>query len=231
MPDQPSVPSRRAVLTAGSTLLAGFGIGMSLPPGAAAAGTGHPRLAPARGELAAYRPVSVSSTDYAPTPAEFAVDGLDGVGVRGTGWRAAGGDPQWICVDLQALCEVESLRLTFEATVDDPPYVDAPGGNPRDNTTGQEILSSCAVGFVIETSRDRQAWTSVYRTDSGRGGVVEIALPRPVSARWVRMTVHKRSNANPWASTASRCTARAANAARTPPAGRTGASGTARLRR
>ncbi|MFC8093216.1 discoidin domain-containing protein [Streptomyces sp. NPDC057301] len=197
MPDQPSVPSRRAVLAAGSTLLAGFGIGMSLPPGAAAAGTGHPRQAPTRGELAAYRPVSVSSTDYAPTPAEFAVDGLDGVGVRGTGWRAAGGDPQWICVDLQALCEVESLRLTFEATVDDPPYVDAPGGNPRDNTTGQEILSSCAVGFVIETSRDRESWTSVYRNDSGRGSVVEIALPRPVSARWVRMTVHKRSNANP----------------------------------
>ncbi|EGX57713.1 glycosyl hydrolase [Streptomyces zinciresistens K42] len=189
------MPSRRTVLSAGSTLLAGFGIGMSLPSVATAAGTGRPG-GTAR-ELAAYRPVTVSSTDYAPTPAEFAVDGLDTVGVRGTGWRAAGGDPQWISVDLQAQCEVRSLRLTFEATADDPPYVDAPGGNPRDNTTGQEILSSCAVSFVVETSRDGTAWTAVYRTDSGRGGVAEIELERPVTARWVRMTVTKRSNANP----------------------------------
>ncbi|GHG99785.1 discoidin domain-containing protein [Streptomyces lanatus] len=194
MPDQPSAPSRRTVLTAGSTLLAGFGLGMSLPTASVAADSGQAR---SLDELAAYRPVTVSSTDYAPTPAEFAVDGLDGAGVRGTGWRAAPGDPQWICVDLQAMCEVESLRLVFEATVDDPPYVDAPGGNPRDNTTGQEILSSCAVDFVVETSRDQRTWTAVYRTESGRGGVLEIPLARPVTARWVRMTVHKRSNANP----------------------------------
>ncbi len=71
------------------------------------------------------------------------------------------------------------------------------GGDPRDSTTGQEILSSCAVDFVVETSRDRSAWTSVYRTTSGAGGVVDIALDRPVTARWVRLTVHKRSNANP----------------------------------
>ncbi|MGV9572308.1 glycosyl hydrolase 2 galactose-binding domain-containing protein, partial [Streptomyces nigra] len=197
MPDQPSVPSRRTVLAAGSTLLAGFGAGMGLPTAAAAAGTGHPRPAAAQGELAAYRPVKVSSTDYAPTPAEFAVDGLDTVGVRGTGWRAAAGDPQWISVDLQALCEVESVRLVFEATADDPPYVDSPNGSPRDNTTGQEILSSCAVDFAVETSRDEKTWTAVYRTDSGRGGAVAIDLPEPVTARWVRLTVHKRSNANP----------------------------------
>ncbi|MEV6028264.1 discoidin domain-containing protein [Streptomyces sp. NPDC052036] len=196
-PEQPSPPSRRTVLTAGSTLLAGFGIGMSLPSGAAVAETGHPHQASAATELAAHRPVSVSSTDYAPTPAQFAVDGLNAVGVRGTGWRAADGDPQWISVDLQALCEVHSLRLTFEATADDPPYVDAPGGNPRENTTGQEILSSCAVDFTVETSRDDKAWTEVYRTASGSGGVMEIALPKPVTARWVRMTVHKRSTSNP----------------------------------
>ncbi|MDT0466893.1 discoidin domain-containing protein [Streptomyces sp. DSM 41699] len=196
-PAQPSPPSRRTVLTAGSTLLAGFGIGMSLPSGAAMAETGHPHQAAAETELAAYRPVSVSSTDYAPTPARFAVDGLNTVGVRGTGWRAADGDPQWISVDLQALCEVHSLRLTFEATADDPPYVAAPGGNPRENSTGREILSSCAVDFTVETSLDHKAWTEVYRTGSGTGGVMEIALPKPVTARWVRMTVNKRSNANP----------------------------------
>ncbi|MGW4870524.1 hypothetical protein [Streptomyces chartreusis] len=70
------------------------------------------------------------------------MDGFDTVGVRGTGWRASADNPQWIGVDLQALCEVESLRLTLEATDDDVPYVDAPGGNPRGNTTRHEVLSS-----------------------------------------------------------------------------------------
>ncbi|MFE3167902.1 discoidin domain-containing protein [Streptomyces sp. NPDC059224] len=197
MSDQSTSPSRRAVLSAGTTLLAGFGLGVGPFASAATAVSGQPHPGVSRGELAAYRPVSVSSTDYAPTPAEFAVDGLDTVGVRGTGWRAAAGDPQWISVDLQAQCRVESLRLVFEATADDPPFTDSPSGSPRDNTTGQEILSSCAVGFVVETSTDHRSWTTVYRTESGTGGVMEIALPEPATARWVRMTVHKRSNSNP----------------------------------
>ncbi|MEU1163239.1 discoidin domain-containing protein [Streptomyces sp. NPDC005921] len=197
MSDQSTPPSRRAVLSAGTTLLAGFGLGTGPFTGAATADSGQPGPRGSRGELAAHRPVSVSSTDYAPTPAEFAVDGLGTVGVRGTGWRAAAGDPQWISVDLQAPCRVESLRLVFEATVADPPFTDSPNGSPRNDTTGQEILSSCAVDFVVETSRDHTSWSAVYRTDSGTGGVMEIALPEPVTARWVRLTVHKRSNANP----------------------------------
>ncbi|MFF3752563.1 discoidin domain-containing protein [Streptomyces sp. NPDC002018] len=192
----PAQPSRRTVLSTGSTLLAGFGLGMALPATAHAAAHGSSGARP-KGELAAYRPVTVSSTDYAPTPGEFVVDRLDAVGVRGTGWRAGEGDPQWIAVDLQAVCEVDSVRLTFEATADDPPYQDAPGGNPRDRTTGAEILSSCAVDFVVETSRDHHSWTEIHRTSSGKGGVVEISLKKPVTARWVRLTVHKRSNDNP----------------------------------
>ncbi|MFJ9539046.1 discoidin domain-containing protein [Streptomyces sp. NPDC101225] len=194
MSDQSFRPSRRTLLSTGSTLLAGFGLGTAFPADALASVSGRPARP---GELAAYRPVAVSSTDYAPTPAEFAVDGVPRAGVRGTGWRAAAGDPQWISVDLQAQCEVTSVHLTFEATSDDPPYVDAPGGNPRNDTTGQEILSSCAVEYVVETSRDHTTWTEVHRTDSGQGGAVEIELAKPVTARWVRMTVHKRSNANP----------------------------------
>ncbi|MFJ1588168.1 discoidin domain-containing protein [Streptomyces sp. NPDC088197] len=203
MSDQPHL-SRRRIVATGSTLLAGFGLGTAFPT-AASASTPAPAAGPAapsgtaaaRAELAAYRPITVSSTDYAPTPGEFAVDGIGTVGVRGTGWRAAAGDPQWICVDLQADCEVDSVKLTFEATVNDPVFTPSDSGNPRDSTTGQEILSSCAVDFVIETSRDQHAWTTVYRTTSGTGGVVDIALDRKVTARWVRLTVRKRSNANP----------------------------------
>ncbi|MFG2076483.1 discoidin domain-containing protein [Nonomuraea maritima] len=196
MSAQPPSLSRRSVVLTGATLLAGFGAGLTFPsPSRADART--PRGGAAPEELAAYRPITVSSTDYAPTPGEFAVDRLKSVGVRGSGWRAAAGDPQWICVDLQAECDVTALRLTFEATADDPVFVPSPNGSPRDNTTGQEILSSCAVAYVIETSRDNRTWTAVHRTDSGAGGVEDIALAQPARARWVRMTVTKRSNANP----------------------------------
>src|SRR5262245_15083960 len=107
--------SRRTVMSAGATLLAGFGLGAAPPglsagsawaaPGAAPAG--DPAGTPA--DLALFRPVAVSSTDYAPTPAGFAVDGLAEVGARGSGWRAAQGDPQWIVVDLQAPCRITSV--------------------------------------------------------------------------------------------------------------------------
>ena len=185
-------------MATGSTLLAGLGLGTVLPGTAFAAEPGKAAAAPGTpGELAAYRPVEVSSTHYAPTPAEFAVDKVNSPGVRGTGWRAADGDPQWISVDLQAVCQVTSVRLTFEAAAGDPVFIPAATGNWSDGTTGKEILSSYATEFVVETSRDRASWTSVYRTTAGTGGVVDIALDKPVPARWVRLTAQKRSTSNP----------------------------------
>ncbi|WP_433887431.1 discoidin domain-containing protein [Streptomyces sp. CA-111067] len=190
--------SRRSVVATGSTLLAGFGLAAVLPPAVSSAAEPGPAQGSSRpsAELAAYRPVEVSSTDYAPTPGEFAVDKITAAGVRGTGWRAADGDPQWILVDLQTDCQVTSVRLTFEGDEHDPVFV-RPPGNWSDGTTGKEILSSYSVEFVVETSRDKRTWTSVYRTTAGTGGVVDIPLGDPVVARWVRMTSRKRSNANP----------------------------------
>ncbi|NEB75547.1 glycoside hydrolase [Streptomyces sp. SID14478] len=187
-------PSRRWFIAAGSTLLAGFG----LEAPAVAAGARPAGSAPGvPGELAAHRPVRVSSTDYAPTPGAFAVDGLSEPGVRGSGWRAASGDPQWISVDLQALCEITSVRLTFEAAAGDPVFEPPTTGNPRSGTTGKEILSSYATSFAVETSKDGTTWTTVHRTTDGRGGAVDIPLADPVTARWVRMTSLKRSSALP----------------------------------
>ncbi|MGW9031572.1 discoidin domain-containing protein [Streptomyces sp. NPDC055722] len=190
--------SRRSVVTTGSTLLAGFGLGSLMPVStAAAAGTDASTASSSPQELALYRPVTVSSTAYAPTPAEFVVDRLTSPGVRGSGWRAEASDPQWISIDLQSVCDVTWIRLTFEADASDPVFTPPSTGNPNSGTTGKEILSSYAVEFVVETSQDNKSWTSVYRTTAGTGGVVNLQLPRPVTARWVRMTSRRRSSANP----------------------------------
>ncbi|MGW3442594.1 discoidin domain-containing protein [Streptomyces sp. NPDC001076] len=191
-------PSRRSIVATGSTLLAGFGLGSVLPvPTAAAAPAGAPAKPTAPGELALYRPVSVSSTAYAATPGSFVVDSLTAPGVRGSGWRAGGGDPQWIAVDLQTACEVSRIRLTFEADAADPVFTPPATGNPADGTTGKEILSSYALDFLVETSLDEESWTSVHRTTAGTGGVVDVPLSRPVPARWVRMTCRRRSSPLP----------------------------------
>ncbi|MFJ5265307.1 discoidin domain-containing protein [Streptomyces sp. NPDC088387] len=190
-------PSRRSIVATGSTLLAGFGLGPLLPVSTAAATTGKPTKPASPHELALNRPVSVSSTAYAPTPASFVVDRLNVPGVRGSGWRAEPGDPQWITIDLQSACEVTWVRLTFEADASDPVFTPPTSGNPASGTTGKEIQSSYALDYVVETSLDKKTWTSVYRTTAGTGGVVDIQLPRPASARWVRMTSRKRSSPLP----------------------------------
>ncbi|MCX4911521.1 discoidin domain-containing protein [Streptomyces sp. NBC_00878] len=200
MTDKPSSPrvSRRSLVTTGSTLLAGFGLGSLLPVStAAAAGAVAPAAPSSPRELALHRPVAVSSTAYAPTPGSFVVDRLASPGVRGSGWRAAAGDPQWISIDLQAVCDVTRIRLTFEGDASDPVFTPPATGNPANGTTGKEIQSSYAVEYVVETSTDHTSWTSVHRTTAGTGGVVDIQLPRPVTARWVRMTSRRRSNPNP----------------------------------
>ncbi len=151
--------------------------------------------------------MSVSSTAYAPTPGSFVVDRLTSPGVRGSGWRAGAGDPQWISIDLQAACEVTSVRLGVEGDASDPVFTPPTTGNPADGTTGKEIQSSYSVDYVVEASTDHTSWTSVHRTTAGTGGVVNIQPPRPVTARWIRLTSNRRSNPNPLASTASRSTA------------------------
>ena len=183
--------SRRQALTLGGGLLAGFGLSTLLPTSAAAAPTGETRQAV---DLALFRPVSVSSTDYAATPAEFAVDGLAQVGVRGSGWRAGQGDAQWMIVDLQGRCEISSVVLTFEAKPGDPAF-DANAS--RADTIGTEILSSFAVVFDLDVSDDGRTWRTVHTTESGTGAVMTIPFSPAVKARWVRFSASRRSTTNP----------------------------------
>ncbi|MBB4683141.1 discoidin domain-containing protein [Amycolatopsis jiangsuensis] len=184
MPDLP----RRRFLQSHAVLLAGVGVPLALPE-VAEAGTAT--------DLARYRPVSASSTAYAPTPAWFAVDGLAEPGVRGSGWRAAGGDPQWLAVDLQAPCTVTSVALVFEATAKDPVFTPAQGINPFLDTTGWEVLSSCPVAFSLDVSTDGRRWRTVHEATGSPGGRVEVTLDEPVPARWVRLTAKQQATANP----------------------------------
>lgn len=203
--------SRRTFLSVNAVLLAGFGMRRGFPGTApepasaatAAATTGSTSDAildadaGTSANLALYRPVTVSSTAYGPNPPEFAVDRLAEQGVRGTGWRAGGPDPQWIEVDLQAPCSIESVVLVFEATASDPQWVPASGSNPYENTTGWEIMSSCPTAFQLDVSADGTTWTTVYQTTTSTGGEVQIPLATPVTARWVRMTATQQSNGSP----------------------------------
>lgn len=185
--------SRRQALTMSGGLLAGFGLSTLLPGVASAA----PEQAAAQGEavdLALFRPVSVSSTDYAATPAEFAVDGLAQVGVRGSGWRAGQGDAQWLIVDLQGRCEISSIVLTFEAKPGDPAF-DANAS--RADTLGTEILSSYATVFDLDVSGDGRVWHTVHSTESGAGAVVTVPFQPAVRAHWVRFSASRRSTTNP----------------------------------
>ncbi|MEU5510123.1 discoidin domain-containing protein [Streptomyces fungicidicus] len=106
-------------------------------------------------------------------------------------------DPGSFAVDLRAVCEVDWIRLAFTADGSDPvftpPFRDGPHGRPA----GRDVRPSYPLEFVVETSTDNAEWTSVYRTAAGTGGVVNIQLTRPVTARWVRMTSHRRSGPHP----------------------------------
>lgn len=185
----PLSPSRRTFLATTGGLLAGFSLSTSLPAEATAEGTVKAT------DLALYRPVQASSTAYAATPPQFVVDNLPLPGVKGSGWRAATADPQWITVDLQAKCRVEALRLTFEAKATDPAF-DFSGGNPYGQTVGTELLSSSPVNFRVDTSTDGSTWRTVHQATDSPGGVVDIALPTTATARYVRLTATKQANAN-----------------------------------
>ena len=176
MTQHPSGLSRRRFLSTSGTLLAAFGLS-SVVPGTRAIAT---PTGTATSDLALARPVTVSSTDYAPTPAQFAVDGIAEVGVRGSGWRAAQGDPQWIVVDLQAQCRITSVVLTFEAKPGDPAV--RPDRSPAATPRGFEIQSSYALAFDARRVRDGKDWTTVYQHRLRHRRVTTIPLATPVTA-------------------------------------------------
>src|SRR6185369_17286020 len=90
------------------------------------------------------RPVESSSTETTGLEAAKAVDGDPR-----TRWGSEEGvDPQWISVDLGANRQVSRVRLRWEVAY--------------------------GRSYRVETSADGAAWTAVYRTTSGNGGLDDL---------------------------------------------------------
>ncbi len=132
-------------------------------------------------DLAFGRPVRVSSTAYAPTPGQCAVDGT-----RFSWWTSAPRDPSWIEVDLQALCMVNRIHILFPHEAGDvPPH-------PTRWTPAHDVLGSYAVACNVDISVDGKQWKTVFHTKNGVGGELHLTL-EPQTAQYVRMTCTRRS--------------------------------------
>ena len=98
-------------------------------------------------------------------PSNGAVDGNSA-----TRWASgAGVDPQWIFVDLGVTAQISRVRLQWDL--------------------------SCATSYQIETSNNATAWTSIFNTASGDGGVDDLAVTG--TGRFVRMFGTRRCRNDP----------------------------------
>ena len=181
MSNQPPPLSRRSVVVTGATLLAGFGLGVGFPATARAAGRAAPGGTAAREGLAVYRPITVSSTDYAPTPGEFAVDRVSSR--RRAGHRLA-------CRRRRPPVDLRGPAGRLRGRVR-PPDLRGHGRTTRASSlherqpARQHDRPGDPVQLRRRLRRSRPLATTargprVHRTDSGPGGVVDITLAEPV---------------------------------------------------
>ncbi len=137
---------------------------------------------PQREDLALNRPVTVSSVFYGPYQGAFAVDGSPH-----SWWASAAADPQYLIVDLQADCTIESVRIEFVHELGDP----VP--QPTRWTPAHDELAGYAVHYNVRVSADGKHWRTIFHTASGNGGTLILNFT-PFNARFVRLD----SMARPW---------------------------------
>jgi hypothetical protein len=80
-------------------------------------------------------------------------------GDMNTRWSSAFSDPQWIRIDLQDVYDLTGVRIYWE--------------------------SAAAKNYAVQVSTDGNAWTSVYSTTHGDGGMDNLTFSR--SGRYVRI--------------------------------------------
>jgi hypothetical protein len=84
-------------------------------------------------------------------------------------WSSQFSDSQWIYVDLGAVFTIHQVILRWE--------------------------TAYGRGYTIQISDDASAWSDVYSTTTGDGGVDDIALASPASGRYVRLLGTQRATA------------------------------------
>lgn len=126
-------------------------------------------ITPVAGDLAVYHPTTSSSaaanTEYG-SQADKATDGNNS-----TYWRSQNSDAQWIAVDLGEMKTIDQVRLTWAV---------------------DRFADSYAKAYAIQVSADGHAWSDVFSTSDGHGGI-ETESFSPVSARWVRLFCTQRA--------------------------------------
>ena len=144
-----------------SVSVAVLAAGVALTAPSRASVTTAPAAAPMADALLSQGKPVTASSSGGCCPAPNAVDGNSA-----TRWAsAAGADPQWIYVDLGASAHISRVRLQWD--------------------------TSCAAAYEIDTSADHSAWTRIYSTASGKGGVEDLTSLSG-TGRYVRMLGTKR---------------------------------------
>ena len=106
--------------------------------------------------IALNKTATSSSNENVGTPPSLAVDG----NATGTRWSSANADPQWIQLDLGATYSICRVKLTWEAAY--------------------------ATAYQIQVSSNASAWTTIYSTTTGDGGVDDLTGLNG-SGRYIRM--------------------------------------------
>ncbi len=104
----------------------------------------------------AFQKTATASSVHAPAYAP--ANAVDGD--PSTYWSSALTDPAWLAVDLGAVHKVGLVRILWEAAF--------------------------SKAFSVQVSTDGQAWTQVYHTAEGKGGISEVKFA-PVEARHIRV--------------------------------------------
>jgi hypothetical protein len=138
--------------------------------------------------LALYRPATASSVGHFPTAAEFAVDGQ-----ADTGWRSARalseGSGDWLSVDLQGVCKIDGVKLTWASRADRPVFEEV----RTSGLAGGDQVASYGLAYSILLSANGQDWKAVYAATQGAGGT-EIIHLEPAEARYVQVAIGQRSH-------------------------------------
>ena len=138
---------------------------VAVPPPAASP-TMRGRVNDSGRNLAVTGTASASSVE---PPGVFAIANVND-GDPTTRWGSVfAADPQWVMIDLGDLWQVTRVRLLWE--------------------------DAYATEYRVELSADARSWRTVYRTSSGAGGAVEVAVAR-TPARYVRMVATARRMEN-----------------------------------